>query len=242
MDENRPLAPQLFQGVFSSNPKERSLFGKADTAAYENWVYAERGPLASPILFGGPAEFLSRNSPTGLLFVWVPVILYLVSQGIFSSSFLFFLSHFTMGVALWSLLEYSLHRFFFHRTPTRNWGVLLHFIFHGVHHRYPTDAGRLLMPPLVGLLVLAFLRTVLLPFLSLSGLGALLAGCSSGYCTYDLCHYLLHHHRIPLLANLQRLHKHHHQLHSVNFGVSPLGRVWDSVFCTNEREAPGRSP
>jgi sterol desaturase/sphingolipid hydroxylase (fatty acid hydroxylase superfamily) len=238
MDENLPLAPQLFQGVFSFNQKERSLFGKADTAAYENWIYEERGPLASPILFGGPVELLSRNSPLFLVLVWVPVILYLVSQGFFSSSLLFFLSNFALGVFFWSIMEYTLHRFFFHSTPTRNWGVLLHFIFHGIHHRYPTDAGRLLMPPLVGLLVLAILRTVLLPFLSLSALGALLAGCSSGYCTYDLCHYLLHHHRIPLLANLQRLHKDHHRFHSFNFGVSPLGRVWDRVFCTGSGSSP----
>jgi 4-hydroxysphinganine ceramide fatty acyl 2-hydroxylase len=37
-----------------------------------------------------------------------------------------------------------MHRFVFHYVPAdKPWAMRLHFIFHGVHHDYPSDAKRL---------------------------------------------------------------------------------------------------
>ena len=59
----------------------------------------------------------------------------------------------------WSLAEYLLHRFVFHFEPDTRWGRRLHFIIHGVHHDYPHDPMRLVMPPSVSvpLAILVFL-------------------------------------------------------------------------------------
>src|SRR5512134_1464469 len=75
------------------------------------------------------------------------------------------------GVLVWSLLEYVIHRFVFHppqwvEEETRevtaslppgeavipalpSWRHRFYFLVHGVHHDYPNDSGRLVMPPSV---------------------------------------------------------------------------------------------
>src|SRR5688572_15350330 len=51
------------------------------------------------------------------------------------------------GLVFWSLTEYWLHRLFFHWQPAGRWGDRLHFLVHGVHHKWPKDKYRLVMPP-----------------------------------------------------------------------------------------------
>ncbi len=58
---------------------------------------------------------------------------------------------FVVGVLIWTLLEYVIHRHVFHYEPKTRWGKKLHFIVHGVHHDYPNDATRLVMPPSVSI-------------------------------------------------------------------------------------------
>ena len=76
---------------------------------------------------------------------------------------------FLLGLASWTLAEYLLHRFVFHFEPDTRWGRRLHFIIHGVHHEYPHDPMRLVMPPSVSvpLAILVFLLFRLLVGLSL---------------------------------------------------------------------------
>lgn len=54
-----------------------------------------------------------------------------------------------LGIFLWTLLEYSLHRFVFHLDSTnRNrWVCTFHFLLHGLHHKVPFDPYRLVFPP-----------------------------------------------------------------------------------------------
>ena len=141
---------------------------------------------------------------------------------------------FVLGLAAWSLAEYGLHRFVFHFQPDTRWGRRLHFIIHGVHHDYPHDPMRLVMPPsvsvpLAGLTFLGF-RAGLGPEWSLP----LFAGFVVGYLFYDMTHYHIHHHRSTdrLSLALRRYHyRHHFQQSNRGFGVtSPL---WDSVFRTS---------
>jgi sterol desaturase/sphingolipid hydroxylase (fatty acid hydroxylase superfamily) len=140
---------------------------------------------------------------------------------------------FALGLLAWSLAEYLLHRFVFHFQPDTRWGRRLHFIIHGVHHDYPHDPMRLVMPPSVSipLAIVTFIgfRALLGPAWSLP----FFAGFVVGYLFYDMTHYHIHHHRsqnrISLL--LRRYHyRHHFQQSSRGFGVtSPL---WDQVFRT----------
>jgi sterol desaturase/sphingolipid hydroxylase (fatty acid hydroxylase superfamily) len=140
---------------------------------------------------------------------------------------------FLLGLASWSLAEYLLHRFVFHFQPGTRWGGRLHFIIHGVHHDYPHDPMRLVMPPSVSvpLAVLVFVgfRALLGPDWSLP----FFAGFLIGYLVYDMAHYHIHHHRSTnrLSIALRRYHyRHHFQQSHRGFGVtSPL---WDKIFRT----------
>jgi dihydroceramide fatty acyl 2-hydroxylase len=140
------------------------------------------------------------------------------------------------GIGFWSLAEYLLHRFVFHLEPESRWGKRLHFIIHGVHHDFPHDPMRLVMPPSVSIplaaLVYLLFRVLLgpdwaLPFFS---------GFVLGYLAYDMTHYHLHHHRSTnrLSLALRRYHyRHHFQQSDRGFGVT--SPVWDKVFRTFPR-------
>jgi sterol desaturase/sphingolipid hydroxylase (fatty acid hydroxylase superfamily) len=140
---------------------------------------------------------------------------------------------FALGIAAWTLGEYLLHRFVFHFQPDTRWGRRLHFIIHGVHHDYPHDPMRLVMPPSVSipLAVVTFFgfRALLGPAWSLP----FFAGFVVGYLFYDMTHYHIHHHRSQnrLSLLLRRYHyRHHFQQSSRGFGVT--SPVWDKVFGT----------
>jgi sterol desaturase/sphingolipid hydroxylase (fatty acid hydroxylase superfamily) len=140
---------------------------------------------------------------------------------------------FAFGLFFWTLTEYLLHRFVFHYEPTTEWGKSLIFLFHGVHHAYPNDSLRLVMPPVVSiplatlfyfLFLAVFGETLTAPFFS---------GFIVGYLIYDEMHYASHH--FPLKSKLGLSIKHHHMKHhyqneSLGYGVS--SQLWDYVFGT----------
>ena len=137
-------------------------------------------------------------------------------------------------MAFWTFFEYTLHRFIFHLRPDNEWGRKMHFIIHGVHHDYPHDPMRLVMPPAVSIplaIIMYFVfRGVLGPEWSLPAF----AGFLLGYLVYDMGHYHIHHHRADnkISLALRRYHyRHHFQQSDRGFGVtSPL---WDRVFRTS---------
>jgi sterol desaturase/sphingolipid hydroxylase (fatty acid hydroxylase superfamily) len=140
---------------------------------------------------------------------------------------------FALGLAGWTLAEYLLHRFVFHFEPDTRWGRRLHFIIHGVHHEYPHDPMRLVMPPSVSvpLAILVFLlfRLLLGPVWSLP----FFAGFLVGYLIYDMTHFHIHHHRSDnkLSLALRRYHyRHHFQQSDRGYGVT--SSLWDRVFRT----------
>jgi 4-hydroxysphinganine ceramide fatty acyl 2-hydroxylase len=140
---------------------------------------------------------------------------------------------FLCGLFIWTLTEYLLHRFVFHYIPKSEWGQRLHFLMHGVHHDYPNDSKRLVMPPVVSV-PLAFLFFGLFTWLFPSAYVApIFAGFIFGYIFYDEIHYATHH--APMKGKFGLWLKHHHVRHHYldngrGFGVStPL---WDYVFRT----------
>ena len=99
-----------------------------------------------------------------------------------------------VGVAIWTLTEYWLHRLLFHWEPKFRGGDRLHFIIHGVHHDHPNDAMRLVMPPAVSVpLAALFLGLYVLVFGTPHAFPAF-AGFILGYLSYDYMHYHVHHH------------------------------------------------
>jgi len=171
----------------------------------------------------------------------VPIIVYLpvVVYGIYSGSTYGALATsgvillFLAGLLVWTLAEYLLHRFVFHYEPKSGWGKRLHFLMHGVHHDYPQDSKRLVMPPVVSIpLALLFLGAFAL-LLPAGYVGAMFGGFIFGYICYDEIHYATHH--APMKGKVGLWLKHHHVRHHYldpgrGFGVSTP--IWDYVFGT----------
>ena len=130
-----------------------------------------------------------------------------------------------------------LHRFVFHYHPKQAWAQRLHFIMHGVHHDYPSDAGRLVMPP-AGSIPIVLLMYALFDWLLPAHTEVFMAGMLSGYLVYDMIHYALHHasFRSGWLKTLKQHHMRHHYSDPNNgFGVS--SRLWDSIMGTRFESA-----
>lgn len=139
---------------------------------------------------------------------------------------------FFLGLFVWTFIEYSLHRFAFHRRPRSEADKKRLYIMHGIHHHYPHDADRLLMPPFVNLAIAASLTGFFALFMG-KLVFLFMPGVILGYLTYAFIHYSIHRYKpfFPWLKPLWRNHNlHHFRYPNMGFGVSTL--LWDKVFGT----------
>ena len=178
-------------------------------------------------------ESLSKVHWTVPLIVFVPVIAYFIWKAFvgYQLSPLAFAGYFVGGLFVWTLTEYVLHRFIFHWMPDSNWGKRIHFIFHGVHHDYPKDALRLVMPPSVSIPLAIFFYALFYLLLPASWVPAFFPGFIVGYLFYDLTHYAIHHTNFK--SGFWKKMKQHHMTHhyidsSRGYGVSST--LWDKIF------------
>jgi sterol desaturase/sphingolipid hydroxylase (fatty acid hydroxylase superfamily) len=141
---------------------------------------------------------------------------------------------FGIGFLAWTLIEYVLHRFFFHIAPEPTFeSKLKQFMVHGYHHEFPNDRMRL-VAPLILSGPIAIVTASLYYFIAgpqhwLMGF----AGTVTGYVAYDWIHYYTHHFRptTRLGKFLRRYHMEHHYSDSEShFGIS--SPLWDWVFGT----------
>jgi 4-hydroxysphinganine ceramide fatty acyl 2-hydroxylase len=156
-----------------------------------------------------------------------------------------FLWLFPVGVLIWTLLEYGLHRFVFHvRVPLRN-PQLREFVnsSHLLHHASPRDRNKVLVQPTFGLVVSAilFIATYISTG-SLFSTTAIMTGIWAGFLYYEAVHYRVHFSLSGsgFIARQRRMHFYHHFTNNKRcFGVtSPL---WDYVFGTTlPRSSPAR--
>jgi sterol desaturase/sphingolipid hydroxylase (fatty acid hydroxylase superfamily) len=189
-------------------------------------------------------EFWSRVHFSVPLILYVPVtgwLLYTAWTGGALSGWAIAGLYVAGGLA-WTLTEYLIHRFAFHFEPRSALGKRLFYLFHGIHHDYPNDSMRLVMPPAVSI-PLAFLfyggfrlllgKPVVDPFF---------AGFLTGYLAYDMLHYAIHHApwKTGIGLYLRQHHfRHHFQDAESGFGVS--SPLWDVVFRTMPAGAPERT-
>jgi 4-hydroxysphinganine ceramide fatty acyl 2-hydroxylase len=227
LDLNRPLFPQIWFGGFSKD-------------FYLDQVHRPRhykGGESAP-LFGNFLEPLTKTPWWLIPVVWLPPMfygLYVAREG-FDSAWKE-AALWAFGFSIWSLLEYILHRFLFHLDyylPDNRVGLSMHFLLHGIHHYLPMDKYRLVMPPtLFIVLALPFWKLAHTIFWSNWSMGtAAFCGGITGYISYDLTHYFLHHQNLPLwYKQLKKYHLQHHFLDFENgFGVTT--KFWDRVFGT----------
>ncbi|XYI03486.1 sterol desaturase family protein [Sorangium sp. So ce1128] len=146
-----------------------------------------------------------------------------------------------VGLFLWTFAEYVLHRYVFHYVGPRLWQRRMHFVLHGVHHDFPQDADRLVMPlgasiPL-GVVFYTLFRAVFGPVPA----DPLFVGFGLGYLAYDGTHYAIHHFRMTSRWGkwIKRHHMvHHHTGERARWGVS--SPLWDWVFGTMGTSQAGK--
>ncbi len=162
---------------------------------------------------------------------------------------------FVLGMGMWTLVEYCGHRWVFHLGPkleeeVRGMVAALppgepafqhmrtlrqkhYFLAHGVHHDFPNDSRRLVMPPSLSVpLAILFFAGFWFGFGPANG-PALFAGLLLGYVIYDTIHYATHHFalRSGVMLYLKKKHfRHHYQDSTKDFGVS--NPIWDIVLRT----------
>jgi sterol desaturase/sphingolipid hydroxylase (fatty acid hydroxylase superfamily) len=186
-------------------------------------------------LFENPVlEGLSRTN------FWFPVTLYyllalgVLVYGLATETFVWWSIPLLIitGFLVFSLVEYLIHRFLFHFEPKNERQKKLLYTIHGVHHEFPRDKDRLVMPPVVSILLAA---GFFLLFYAVTGKFSFLffPGFAGGYSTYLFIHYAVHAYRPP--SNFLKYLWIHHTLHHYKdteaaFAVSfPL---WDIFFGT----------
>ncbi|KAH1041208.1 hypothetical protein GLYMA_09G026800v4 [Glycine max] len=222
--------------------------------AYEEWVHqpivSNEGPrfFENEILevcplttdettkpsLASPREFLTRTVWWAIPVIWLPVVCWFIHNSVqmgLSCPHLALLV--VLGIFVWTLLEYSLHRFLFHIKTKTYWGNTLHYLLHGCHHKHPMDGLRLVFPP-------AATAILLMPFWNLvklmatpSTAPALFGGGLLGYVMYDCTHYYLHHGqpKTEVPRNLKKYHLNHHfRIQDKGFGIT--SSLWDKVFGT----------
>ena len=191
-------------------------------------------------------EFFSHISPVAVVALWLPVCLFFLIWSIVKAPAgafpLYIPLGFLLGLFLWTLSEYLLHRFLFHMPVKGEKAQRIIFLFHGVHHAQPQMKTRLVMPPAVaiplaaifyGLFYLIFAVILQSP----QWVPPVFSAFILGYLIYDITHYATHHFpmRSGYLKYIKRYHmQHHYKTPNARYGVS--SPVWDMVFKTMPAE------
>jgi sterol desaturase/sphingolipid hydroxylase (fatty acid hydroxylase superfamily) len=188
-----------------------------------------------PLFDNKVLDYFSRVSWWIVPIIYLPVVIYFgyISIVEYQFTILNFALYFILGIGLWTIIEYFFHRFIFHYTPKSEIARKFFFTMHGVHHAFPADSKRLVLPPSVSI-PLSSMFFVLFYYVFGGLYAPLFAGFMLGYLGYDMIHYATHHaHFIKFewFKNLKQQHmKHHFQDPNMGFGVT--SDLWDKIMHT----------
>ena len=202
---------------------------------------------ASPRLFESDLlDKLSRVHHLTPVIIYSPIILGLTFYGVSLNGAVVTLAGLVLGYLAWTLTEYFGHRYLFHTVFPLPFGLgpRFQFLIHGVHHIYPSDPLRLVMPPLLSGPIMLIALVVGRVLFGAPFCWPALAGFITGYVIYDSVHYWTHHGKPKsrFAQQVRRLHMLHHFRDATRgFGVHAF---WlDTVFGTAYRkdDTPGQT-
>ncbi len=175
-------------------------------------------------------ERLTVLSPRAFAMIWAALLLLVLWAGWGTTSGMAWVGLVLLGLLVWSLFEYCMHRFIFHLKPRSDLGRWLGFVMHGNHHDDPNDPHRSMMPPIVSVTWSAAIWGLFVLLFGNAG-SVLFLGFAIGYVTYDSIHYACH--QLPvrgrLLRELRRHHlRHHFGRQEGNYAITAI--FWDRVF------------
>lgn len=130
LDLRKALIPQLLRARYTKE-------------FYLEQVHKPRYMSQPAIFFGHPLlEPLTKTAWYMIPTIWLPYVAYQVSLSLQHGYQNGTIMSFGLGVFIWTLLEYGLHRFLFHLDdllPNHQLAFVLHFATHGFHHYLPMD-------------------------------------------------------------------------------------------------------
>ena len=134
----------------------------------------------------------------------------------------------------WTFFEYIFHRYINHLDeyfPESKWAYKIAHTIHGIHHEYPRDKERLMMPPIPGLVIVGALFIGYWLILG-DWVYVFMPGFMVGYLVYASVHIAVHKRQVPSFLKSQYRHHalHHYKYPDKAFGVSTT--LWDRVFGT----------
>jgi 4-hydroxysphinganine ceramide fatty acyl 2-hydroxylase len=216
------------------------VFTKLNLETYLAFIHDPKHMIDPPeaILFETPAlEFFTKTPWYAIPIIWIPVVLYLMYYAFRYNgvSLPQIALCYGIGVFLWTLVEYFLHRCVFHideKLPDNRYAFVLHYALHGIHHAFPMDPNRLVFPPLAAVPIFyMFIKTYSYVFEEFGM--AFLSGSITGYIMYDMTHYFIHH-VSPKFKYYNWLKKYHifHHYKDPHRGYGVSQHIWDKVFDT----------
>ena len=134
------------------------------------------------------------------------------------------------GFGFWFVLEYFLHRFFFHLPVRGETAAGFRFFVHEHHHAFPNDYGRLVATPWQSGLAMALLAAI--ESATWGHWQWALVGSVTGYLIYESVHIAIHMTETKWIHWLRAHHLRHHAEHGAGraFGIS--SPLLDIVFRT----------
>lgn len=142
---------------------------------------------------------------------------------------------FVGAMIFWTFFEYVFHRYINHLDdyfPNSEWAAKIAYTLHGIHHEFPRDEERLIMPPVPGILLIGLLylifEALMGPWVYVFMPGFIMVG----YLLYTYIHYSTHQSDVPRFLKFQYRHHslHHYKYPHQAFGVSTT--IWDRIFKT----------
>lgn len=187
LDLNRPLLLQVWYGGFSKD------FYLEQVHRPRHYKGGESAPL-----FGNFLEPLSKTPWWIVPSLWLPCVGYGTFLAAQHFSPLILAAYWLLGLGIWTLVEYGLHRCLFHLDhylPDNRVALTAHFLLHGIHHYLPMDRLRLVMPPtlFIALATPWWKLAHAVFFYDWYAATAVYCGGIFGYICYDMTHYFLHH-------------------------------------------------
>ncbi|XP_004293707.1 PREDICTED: fatty acid 2-hydroxylase 1-like [Fragaria vesca subsp. vesca] len=186
---------------------------------YNEWVHQPIVSKEGPRFFANDyLELLTRTAWWVIPLVWLPVASWLVSVSLRMGLTLPQAALAVVGgIFIWTLME----------------GNTIHYLFHGCHHKHPTDGMRLVFPPAAAAILCVPFWNMFRLLSPTSVAPALFGGTLFGYVAYDVTHYYLHHGKPSnrLTQDMKKYHLNHHfRIQSKGFGIT--SSLWDNVFGT----------
>lgn len=227
---DKELANQSNQKDFSNPLNFHPLTDRDE----EKRLISKERPQRARIFKSDFLERLTLVQWQTIFIFWIPVIIGLIFLENYYYSLSLFLNFglLLLGIFLWTLAEYLIHRYPFHWSPDNQYGKQLVYSMHGNHHEDPFDPLRGVMPIVPAILYVSILYGLFYVVVPTMYLNVLFAGFLIGYLCYDGIHYYTHHAKPKNKVGkyLRRVHLVHHVHHDTMFGIS--SPLWDFVFGT----------